>query len=83
MFNTNALETNSFDPVTASTNYIPLSGGGPTGMVLDEARGRLYALTRFDDAVKGRKSFQPQGNPGAGDDQSRAGLGRRRAAPAL
>ena len=52
VFNTTALEANSFDPVTASANYIGLSGGGPTGLVLDEARGRLYALTRFDDAVK-------------------------------
>ncbi len=26
-------------------------GGGPTGLVLDEARGRLYVLARFDDAI--------------------------------
>jgi DNA-binding beta-propeller fold protein YncE len=52
VFDTSALEGDSFDPVAASANYIGLSGGGPTGLVLDEARGRLYALTRFDDAIK-------------------------------
>lgn len=26
-------------------------GGGPTGMVLDPARGRLYVLTRFDNSL--------------------------------
>ena len=29
-----------------------VSGGGPTGLVLDEAHARLYVLTRFDNAVK-------------------------------
>jgi DNA-binding beta-propeller fold protein YncE len=40
----------SFDPTTESANYIP-TGGGPSGLVLDEARGRLYVFTRFDDSV--------------------------------
>ena len=48
---TASLADDSFDPVTASTGYIPVSGGGPTGLVLDAARQRLYVLTRFDDAV--------------------------------
>ncbi|MEI9987392.1 MAG: hypothetical protein WDN69_32165 [Aliidongia sp.] len=52
VFNTTALETNSFDPTTASANYIAVSGGGPSGVVLDETRQQLYVLTRFDDAVK-------------------------------
>jgi DNA-binding beta-propeller fold protein YncE len=52
VFDTAALRNNSFDPRTASANYIPVSGGGPSGLVLDEARGRLYVLTRFDNAVK-------------------------------
>jgi DNA-binding beta-propeller fold protein YncE len=52
VFNTAALEGNSFDPTIISANYIPVSGGGPSGVVLDEARGQLYVLTRFDDAVK-------------------------------
>ncbi|HVJ54201.1 MAG TPA: hypothetical protein VM689_17175 [Aliidongia sp.] len=52
VFNTTALESNSFDPTVISANYIPVSGGGPSGVVLDEARHQLYVLTRFDDAVK-------------------------------
>src|SRR5216684_3298712 len=52
VFDTAALENNTFDPVTASANYLSVSGGGPSGVVLDEARNRLYVLTRFDDSVK-------------------------------
>lgn len=52
VFDTAALENNTFDPTVASANYIPVSGGGPSGIVLDEARGRLYVTTRFDNAVK-------------------------------
>src|SRR6185503_11428015 len=46
---TAALEADTFVPSTA--NQIALTGGGPTGLVLDEARGRLYVLTRFDNAI--------------------------------
>jgi len=49
---TEELESNRFDPVAASAGYISLSGGGPAGLALDEARGLLYVLTRFDNAVK-------------------------------
>jgi len=52
VFDTTALENNTFDPRTASANFIPVSGGGPSGLALDEARGRLYVLTRFDNSVK-------------------------------
>jgi DNA-binding beta-propeller fold protein YncE len=52
VFDTSALEDGSFDPVAASANYIAVSGGGVSGVILDEPRGLLYALTRFDDAVK-------------------------------
>ena len=52
VLDTASLENDTFNPVTASAGYITVSGGGPCGVVLDEARGRLYALTRFDDAVK-------------------------------
>lgn len=52
VFNTTALENNTFDPRAISANYIPVSGGGPSGLVLDEARGRLYVMTRFDNSVK-------------------------------
>lgn len=52
VFNTAALETNTFDPTAISSNYIPVSGGGPSGLALDEARGQMYVLTRFDNSVK-------------------------------
>jgi DNA-binding beta-propeller fold protein YncE len=52
VFNTAELEGNSFNPRTASNNYITVSGGGPSGLVLDETRGRMYVMTRFDNAVK-------------------------------
>src|SRR5262249_45087197 len=32
-------------------DHIAGRGGGPGGVVLDEARGRLYVLTRFDNGV--------------------------------
>ncbi|MFW2373248.1 MAG: beta-propeller fold lactonase family protein [Gammaproteobacteria bacterium] len=49
VFSTAELENNSFVPNTA--DHISVSGGGPSGLVLDESRGRLYALTRFNNAV--------------------------------
>ncbi len=52
VFSTAALEADTFNPRTASANYINVTGGGPSGLVLDEARGRLYVTTRFDNAVK-------------------------------
>ena len=52
VFNTAELEADSFNPRTASARYITVSGGGPSGIVLDENRGRLYVMTRFDNAVK-------------------------------
>jgi DNA-binding beta-propeller fold protein YncE len=52
VFDTGALEHDTFDPVASSANYITVSGGGVSGLALDEARGLLYAMTRFDDAVK-------------------------------
>jgi YVTN family beta-propeller protein len=50
IFNTAALEADSFTPSTA--NQITVSGGGPSGVVLDEPNARLYVLTRFDNAIK-------------------------------
>ncbi|MFN8641511.1 MAG: hypothetical protein U0802_07595, partial [Candidatus Binatia bacterium] len=49
VFSTAQLEANTFTPSNA--DHIPVSGGGPSGLVLDEARGRLYVLTRFDNGV--------------------------------
>jgi len=49
VFKTRQLEQDSFVP--SPKRHIPVSGGGPTGLVLDEPRGRLYVLTRFDNAL--------------------------------
>src|SRR4029453_6835374 len=49
VFDTAPLEADTFTP-TAS-NHITLSGGGPSGLVLDEVRGRLYVFPRFDNSV--------------------------------
>ncbi len=49
VFNTAALEQNTFTP--GNTSRISVSGGGPTGVVLDEQRNRIYALTRFDNGI--------------------------------
>jgi DNA-binding beta-propeller fold protein YncE len=51
VLDTAALAADAFDPTVASARYIGVSGGGPSGLVLDAARQRLYVLTRFDDAV--------------------------------
>jgi DNA-binding beta-propeller fold protein YncE len=45
---------NNFDPTTESANYIS-TGGGPSGMALDESdelNKRLYVLTRFGNQVE-------------------------------
>jgi len=52
VFNTAQLEADTFDPRLASSRYIHVSGGGPSGLALDESRNRLYVLTRFDNSVK-------------------------------
>jgi hypothetical protein len=49
IFSTAALENNTFTPSTA--NQVALSGGGPSGVVIDEAHGRLFVLTRFDNSI--------------------------------
>lgn len=49
VYDTFELETNTFYPDLAQ--QIPVSGGGPSGLALDEERGRLYVLTRFDNAI--------------------------------
>ena len=51
VFDTAQLEDDTFAP--SAPNHIAVSGGGPSGLVLDEARGRLYVLTRFDNAICG------------------------------
>src|SRR5438552_2228069 len=49
VFGTAALETDTFVPDAA--DHIAVTGGGPTGLVLDEAHGRLYVMARFDDSI--------------------------------
>ncbi len=49
IFDTAQLENDTFVP--SSANHISVSGGGPTGVVLDEANSRLYVLTRFDNSL--------------------------------
>jgi DNA-binding beta-propeller fold protein YncE len=49
VFATAELENDTFVPDAA--DHLPVSGGGPTGLVLDEAHQRLYVLTRFNNAV--------------------------------
>ncbi|ABA59173.1 YncE family protein [Nitrosococcus oceani] len=49
VYETSKLEDDTFIPDPA--NQIPVSGGGPSGIVLDEVRGRLYVLTRFDNSI--------------------------------
>jgi DNA-binding beta-propeller fold protein YncE len=49
IFSTGQLEDDSFVPDTR--NQVLLTGGGPSGVALDEARSALYVLTRFDNSI--------------------------------
>jgi YVTN family beta-propeller protein len=49
IFDTDDLEDDSFVP--SSNNHITVSGGGPTGIILDESKSKLYVLTRFDNSI--------------------------------
>jgi DNA-binding beta-propeller fold protein YncE len=49
VFSTAELENDTFVPSPAS--HVPVSGGGPTGLVLDEERRQLYVMTRFDNGI--------------------------------
>src|SRR5262245_32854871 len=51
VFPTASIENDSFDPTSASAGYISLTGGGPSGLVLDPGGSRLFVLTRFDNTV--------------------------------
>ena len=82
VFDTVALEDDTFDPTVDSANFIP-TAGGPSGLVLDEPRGWIIVTTRFDNAVsvidlatKATLQSVPLHNP---EPQRR----RRRAPPAL
>ncbi len=51
VFPTAGLEADTFDPTTLSANYIDVTGGGPGGLLLDEANDRLFVYTRFDNGI--------------------------------
>jgi len=48
-YDTGELLNDSFVP--SADDQIALSGGGPTGIVLDDTNGRAYVLTRFDNSI--------------------------------
>ncbi len=49
IYDTAKLENDTFFPNAA--DQIRVSGGGPTGVVLDESRRQLYVMTRFDNSI--------------------------------
>jgi DNA-binding beta-propeller fold protein YncE len=49
IYDTAELEDGTFTP--AADRQITLSGGGPGAVVLDEARGHAYVMTRFDNGI--------------------------------
>lgn len=49
IFNTTQLENDSFVPNAA--NHISVSGGGPSGLLLDESRNHLFVFNRFDNSI--------------------------------
>ena len=49
VYDTAALADDSFVP--ERDRQIAVTGGGPTGIVLDEDRGLAYVLTRFDNGI--------------------------------
>jgi DNA-binding beta-propeller fold protein YncE len=49
IYNTADIDAGTITPSLAS--QVTLSGGGPTGVVLDEGSARAYVLTRFDNSI--------------------------------
>jgi YVTN family beta-propeller protein len=49
VYNTSAIESSTLS--ASSHDQVTLTGGGPTGVVVDEHSGVGYVLTRFDDAI--------------------------------
>ena len=49
VFSTAALEANTFVP--NEDDQITVSGGGPSGVALDDSSDKLYVLTRFDNSI--------------------------------
>ena len=57
VFTTAKLANDTFVP--SASQQISVTGGGPTGVLLDESRGRLYALTRFDNSISVLRTTNP------------------------
>jgi DNA-binding beta-propeller fold protein YncE len=51
VLSTAALEADNFMPGGTGIDYLPVTGGGPGGLALDDANQRLFVATRFDDGV--------------------------------
>ncbi|MDJ0869122.1 MAG: hypothetical protein QNK03_23650 [Myxococcota bacterium] len=51
VFQTATLENDTFDPTLQSAQYIDVAGGGPAGLVLNEAKNRLYTYSRYSNSV--------------------------------
>src|SRR5262249_36681946 len=49
VFNTAQIDSGAFTPSPA--NHITIPGGLPVGLALQEARNRLYVLSRFDNSI--------------------------------
>ena len=49
LFDTRELENDTFQPNLG--DQIQVTGGGPTGLALNESAQHLYVLTRFDNAI--------------------------------
>jgi DNA-binding beta-propeller fold protein YncE len=49
VFDTGALENDSFVPSAA--DHIEIPGGGPSGLLLNEQRAHLYVFRRFDNSI--------------------------------
>ena len=42
----------NYDPTVESADYLSTTGGGPSGIALDEVNNRLYVMTRFNNSVE-------------------------------
>ncbi|WP_089723717.1 hypothetical protein [Candidatus Thiosymbion oneisti] len=49
VFRTRKLRNDSFEP--NENTQISLSGGGPSGFAIDEEKGLMYVMTRFNNAI--------------------------------
>jgi DNA-binding beta-propeller fold protein YncE len=49
VYDTSAVESGTLSP--SAHDQITVTGGGPTGVVVDDRNGTAYVLTRFDDGV--------------------------------